>query len=122
MVIQFERHYDPAIVSNKFEVGERIEWIEDIWFDRQNTQHLVMGKGIIEHIRPRVVIIAQELANGTVKHWRIERFYLQGWIYDKALLEAISKWEGSKQKKAVRPRRIKSDVSQTRTDHRSKGS
>lgn len=74
-----------------------------------------MCKGVIEHIRPRVVIIAQELADETVKHWRIERFYLQDWIYDKALQAAISKWERSKylQKKVTKRRRVEPDATQT---------
>lgn len=114
MAVIIERDYDPQTVSNKFEVGERIEWVENIWFDRENNQHIVMGKGILENIRPRVVILAQEMSDGTVIHQRIERFYLQNWILDDVLLSAISKWEGSShtQKREPTPR-VKSDVPQT---------
>lgn len=43
MVVIVERDYDPQTVSNKFEVGECIEWVENIWFDRQSVQHIVAG-------------------------------------------------------------------------------
>lgn len=108
--IVVERDYDPGVVSNKLAVGECIEWIADEWTGKGNVRHVRMQKGILHEVRSRVLIIIEESTDGTHLYWRIERFYLEEWILDPELKEAVGTHVPDEPKTPKRTRKQKNQL------------
>lgn len=84
------RDYDPQIVTNKFAIGECIEWIDGIWQEPyEDILYAEYVAGIIKKITPYTVLIDIKHPSRRAKEERIGKRQLAHDVMDAALSEAI---------------------------------
>lgn len=93
MKAEYLRSYDPQeVVTNKFAVGERIEWKDGVWQDENSTLFIECFAGIIKKITPCTVVLYIEYAYRRAskhKEIRIGKYQLAQDVLDWELGEAI---------------------------------